>query len=118
LKQNNNLEDLEFQDTDISDVGMTYVTTFKKLERLRLVNSTVTTKGLKDLHTLPKLHFLCLAQCHIGPESMPILLALPALRELEIETDKWGLRNQALLEHAMRAKHVVIKQTTPHGRNN
>jgi Leucine-rich repeat (LRR) protein len=117
LKQNNCLEDLEFQDSDMSDVGMTYVSSFKKLTRLRIVNSTVTTRGLKELQTLPNLHFLCLSQCKLGPESIPILLDLPALRELEIQTDSWGRRNQAILDHAMKARDVDIKQTTPHGRD-
>lgn len=117
LKRSNSLEDLELLDSDMSDVGMTYVATFKKLTRFKLANSTVTTKGLQALRNLPELHYLCLSRCKIGPDSIPTLLDLRNLVELEIETDSWGLGNQARLEQTMQARHKTIKQTTPHGRN-
>jgi len=113
LKQKNALESLEIRGSDLSDATMTSIGSFTKLKRLKLVVNTVTTKGLKTLLNLPHLDFLCISNRTIGPDSIEIFAAIPALHELEVQTGSWGIENQRRLYLLMMAKRVKLKQTCP-----
>ncbi|MBS1993971.1 MAG: protein kinase [Cyanobacteria bacterium SZAS LIN-3] len=113
LKQKNSLESLEIKGSDLSDATITSIASFKKLRHLKLVVNTVTSKGLKSLLVLPKLDFLCISNRTLGPDSIEIFAAMPALRELEVQTGSWGEKNQGRLQQLMVAKGVKVKQTCP-----
>ncbi len=117
LKEKNNLQVLSIDGGDASDLSLTYIASFKKLRRLKLENITITTKGLQSLAALPKLEYLCLKGIKLGPECMNVLVTLPALNELEIDTGSWSVPNRAILDRLMRSKDIKLRQTCPRRRS-
>jgi hypothetical protein len=79
-----NLEYLGLWDAPISDDGLAVLTTCLRLRRLDLYGTSVTETGLANIANLPELESLQLTDSRISDGCLPILLSMPKLKDVSV----------------------------------
>jgi hypothetical protein len=102
LRAFTNLKAASFSGSNLDDVGLTYVSDVATIENLNLQDTKISNEGLRVLERLPNLKYLRLKEnMQLSNECIPHLLKLKQLIDLgihETSIDQYGLKQLAVMD--------------------
>ncbi len=90
------LKSLDVQENRVTEKSASVIAQLKGLDNINLQNTTITDAGLKEVSTLPKLTSIGLTECkNISPASLKYLCKIPKLRKVDLD-DNLFLKDEDL----------------------
>jgi serine/threonine protein kinase len=122
LKELDNLAELQMQHCQLDDMLLKSVSECKSLKVLGLSqNRDITDVGITYLLDLKNLAWLDLTRTSVSPNCLATLLAMPALKKVELAELHWTDKQKTDFQKAVRAKKPALKifwddqETSDHG---
>lgn len=104
------LHTLDLRGTGITDIGLTYIATLKKLKNLSLhKNPNITDKGLQPLNQLQNLESVNLARTNIADEGLKFIQNNPKISWLNIEDTKVSDESVKYLKNLKRLSELFVE---------